>query len=299
MPKLNTKASVVDYLKSKGQNSSFSNRAKLASQLGIKNYQGTASQNATLLKALQSKKPTSSAKPQNIATKPVVTMPKLPNPTKPQNIATKPVVTLPMPTKPLVSPPIALPPVPRPAPFPSQSEDNIKLPEPTPNPLEDKVKLLESELSNLRNTLSSKSKLEQDFIQPQPLFDLSQLTSLLQPPKPQFDMSEITGQFNDMFTKLQNEYNSRLEAMQRMLEQQNAEHQKRYDELLNKLKYNQSQLTQVAYGGVGNGINLFENEGTPNGTPINTSETPVGYRQSVQMNDALYRYMQNLWGGGF
>ena len=299
MAKLNTKTSVVDYLKSNGQDSSFSNRAQLASQVGVKNYQGTTSQNTALLNALQSQKPTSPTKPQNIATKPVVTMPKIPNPTKPQNIATKPVVTIPIPNKPSVSPPIALPPVPRPAPFPSQSKGSTKLPEPTPNPLEDKVKLLESELSNLRNTLSSKSESEQDLMQPQPLFDLSQLTSLLQPQQPQFDMSEITGQFSNMFSQLQNEYNSRLEAMQRMLEQQNAELQKRYDELLNKFKYNQAQLTSVNYNSVGDGISLFGNEGTPNGTPTNTSGTPVGYRQSVQMNDALLRYMQNLWGGGF
>lgn len=46
--------SVVDYLRSKGQDSSYSAREKLASQYGISNYQGTTSQNIELLKKLQS-----------------------------------------------------------------------------------------------------------------------------------------------------------------------------------------------------------------------------------------------------
>ena len=46
-------SSVVDYLKSIGQNSSFPNRKNLASKHGIKNYKGTASQNAQLLKKLR------------------------------------------------------------------------------------------------------------------------------------------------------------------------------------------------------------------------------------------------------
>ena len=46
-------SSIVDYLKSIGQNSSFPNRKKLASKHGIKNYKGTASQNAQLLKKLR------------------------------------------------------------------------------------------------------------------------------------------------------------------------------------------------------------------------------------------------------
>ena len=46
-------SSVVDYLKSIGQNSSFASRKKLASKHGIKNYKGTAAQNAQLLKKLR------------------------------------------------------------------------------------------------------------------------------------------------------------------------------------------------------------------------------------------------------
>ncbi|MEK3887238.1 peptidoglycan DD-metalloendopeptidase family protein [Bacillus sp. FSL K6-3431] len=41
--------SIVDYLNAKGISSTFTNRAKLAAQHGIKNYSGTASQNITLL----------------------------------------------------------------------------------------------------------------------------------------------------------------------------------------------------------------------------------------------------------
>lgn len=50
---LNTKTSVVDYLKSKGQDSSYNNRKKLATQYGITNYTGSDTQNIKLLKLLQ------------------------------------------------------------------------------------------------------------------------------------------------------------------------------------------------------------------------------------------------------
>lgn len=46
--------SIVDYLKSTGQDSSFSARKKLAENNGISNYTGTASQNTQLLNALRS-----------------------------------------------------------------------------------------------------------------------------------------------------------------------------------------------------------------------------------------------------
>lgn len=45
--------SIVDYLKSIGQDSSFSNRKKLAQSYGINNYTGTASQNTQLLNILR------------------------------------------------------------------------------------------------------------------------------------------------------------------------------------------------------------------------------------------------------
>lgn len=46
-------ASIVDYLNSQKRDSSFSARSKLAAQYGISGYTGTASQNASLLAALQ------------------------------------------------------------------------------------------------------------------------------------------------------------------------------------------------------------------------------------------------------
>ncbi|QZA70014.1 lysin [Bacillus phage 043JT007] len=45
--------SLVDYLKSIGEPSDFKNRAKLAAAKGIKNYEGTSSQNTQLLKKLR------------------------------------------------------------------------------------------------------------------------------------------------------------------------------------------------------------------------------------------------------
>lgn len=45
--------SIVDYMKSKGMDSGFANRKKLATQYGIKNYTGTATQNNTLLNKLK------------------------------------------------------------------------------------------------------------------------------------------------------------------------------------------------------------------------------------------------------
>ncbi len=56
--------SIVDYLKSVEQDSSFANRAKLAAQHGIKGYKGTEKQNLDLLNKLRSSGKTSaSAKP--------------------------------------------------------------------------------------------------------------------------------------------------------------------------------------------------------------------------------------------
>lgn len=45
--------SIVDYLNSIKVDSSFNNRKKLASQYGVKNYSGTASQNTALLNAME------------------------------------------------------------------------------------------------------------------------------------------------------------------------------------------------------------------------------------------------------
>lgn len=62
MAKLNTKTSIVDYLKSIGQDSSFAARAKLAAKYGIKNYKGTAEQNTKLLNILRKQKSKAPAK---------------------------------------------------------------------------------------------------------------------------------------------------------------------------------------------------------------------------------------------
>lgn len=53
MAKLNTDVSIVDYLESQGQDSSYAERKKLAEKNGIKNYSGTASQNTQLLGILK------------------------------------------------------------------------------------------------------------------------------------------------------------------------------------------------------------------------------------------------------
>lgn len=52
-PVANNTNSIVDYLKSIGVDSSFANRAKLAKEYGINNYNGTASQNIQLLNAMR------------------------------------------------------------------------------------------------------------------------------------------------------------------------------------------------------------------------------------------------------
>lgn len=51
--KLNTGTSIVDYLKSQGQDSSMSARKQLAESLGIKNYSGTYEQNVQMLNSLK------------------------------------------------------------------------------------------------------------------------------------------------------------------------------------------------------------------------------------------------------
>ncbi|GIO23581.1 hypothetical protein J11TS1_21620 [Oceanobacillus sp. J11TS1] len=57
--------SIVDYLKSIGEDSSFANRAKLAKSYGIQYYTGTAAQNTRLLNALKSGKSPSNSAPKS------------------------------------------------------------------------------------------------------------------------------------------------------------------------------------------------------------------------------------------
>ena len=60
MANYNTKESVVDYLKSQGQDSSYSARKKLATEMGITNYSGSETQNIQLLSALKGGQTTTS-----------------------------------------------------------------------------------------------------------------------------------------------------------------------------------------------------------------------------------------------
>ena len=60
-------ASIVDYLKSRGMDSSYSARKNLASQYGITGYSGTANQNTSLLKSLQQGQPAGQSANQNNA----------------------------------------------------------------------------------------------------------------------------------------------------------------------------------------------------------------------------------------
>lgn len=63
-----TETSIVDYLKSQGEDSSFAARKEIAKELGIKNYTRTAEQNIQMLKSIQAQetkenKTTSTPKP--------------------------------------------------------------------------------------------------------------------------------------------------------------------------------------------------------------------------------------------
>src|SRR5690625_4268556 len=62
-PKSSSNLGLVDYLKSKKINSSYSNRKKLARKHGISNYKGTASQNNSLLAKIKGSGKTSTSKP--------------------------------------------------------------------------------------------------------------------------------------------------------------------------------------------------------------------------------------------
>lgn len=69
-------ASIVDYLKSRGMDSSFNARKNLANQYGISGYSGTAQQNTSLLKTLQqqsqpTQQPQTASNGQNVTITPV------------------------------------------------------------------------------------------------------------------------------------------------------------------------------------------------------------------------------------
>jgi hypothetical protein len=58
-----TGSSIVDYLKLLGQESSYSNRKKLASQMGMQDYMGTAEQNSQMLNFMRNRPAQSGAMP--------------------------------------------------------------------------------------------------------------------------------------------------------------------------------------------------------------------------------------------
>lgn len=65
-----TQTSVVDYMNANGQDSSYANRSKLATQYGIQNYSGTAAQNTQLLGILQTAAANKAAAPAPTPTSP-------------------------------------------------------------------------------------------------------------------------------------------------------------------------------------------------------------------------------------
>ena len=77
-PSTNKTTSIVDYLNSKGINSSADNRKKLAVEYGVKNYDLTAAKNTELLNKMRAGKSVSkpAAKPKPVAKKNTVTLPK-------------------------------------------------------------------------------------------------------------------------------------------------------------------------------------------------------------------------------
>jgi hypothetical protein len=63
--------SIVDYMRSQGEDSSFKRRAELAKEAGIQNYKGTSNQNMELLKYVQGKKAQQPATPYQPAYTPI------------------------------------------------------------------------------------------------------------------------------------------------------------------------------------------------------------------------------------
>lgn len=120
-----TGGSIVDFLTSSGQDSSFAARTKLATQYGITNYTGTAAQNTQLLNSLK----TAQSKP---ATAPAPTAPSpTGNGTGTTTTTTKPATTTPSSgggttaPKPTTTTPTPTPPKPTPTPTPTPSKPAV------------------------------------------------------------------------------------------------------------------------------------------------------------------------------
>ena len=107
--KLNVDTSIVDYLKSIGKDSSYQARKKLAQELNISNYKGTAKQNISMLNTLKSgaKKTTTTPKvPKAVqpTVKPTVKTPVSQPVAKPVQPAIKPIQPVIKPIQPVAKP---------------------------------------------------------------------------------------------------------------------------------------------------------------------------------------------------
>jgi hypothetical protein len=103
---------------------------------------------------------------------------------------------------------------------------------------------------------------------------------------------------------LQSQYDDKFSSLERMLGEQNttlktqyetqaAAMQKQYDELMNKYNYTNSQANPSVNSNALDGVQLAD--GTT--TPVTGGSASTGV--SNDANSALYRYLNNLWGGGF
>ncbi len=108
------------------------------------------------------------------------------------------------------------------------------------------------------------------------------------------DLTDISSnQLSDSYSGIVNNYNGRIEAIQRQLDEQT----KQYEDLVNQNKYNQLQISNAsANAPVRNGEHLFS-PGTAPTTSANGN--PVGYTAGNTINDTLFRYLNGLWKGGF
>lgn len=92
-------------------------------------------------------------------------------------------------------------------------------------------------------------------------------------------------QFDQAFKQMQTMYDEKFASMQKMIE-----------DLTNTLKYNQHQQSQAPpiSSPQSSGQHIFDSQ---NGV---TGSDSVGYTQNNNsMNEALFRYLDNTWNGGF
>jgi hypothetical protein len=109
-----------------------------------------------------------------------------------------------------------------------------------------------------------------------------------------------------MFSGITSQYDDKFSALQRLMEEQNATSktqydtqtaamQKQYDELMNKYKYSTAQVNPNSVNNnAQDGIQVYD----PSVTPTDGS-AQIGASQPNEVNNALYRYLNQMWGGGF